>query len=585
MNRLSSFTKNLKNKPVNLLWLIIILGLVLRTLYPLDRFFSFDQEQIANAAKQILQKDFTLIGPRTGPVAFHTGPFIYYLGALIYGLTRLHPIANTFIALAIYLLTAVFILKITKKKFSNSFRLVFLTLYSLSPYLISLDRITWNPNLSFLSASLIFFGLLNSNLLFVFTGMFFGYQAHFSAFIVFAISLLIIIFLKKSFKLAISLIVGLFTSLIPLIIFDLRHNWLNLKGLLSLLNNTEQIGLVDYLGRLFKNFLITFENGGKIVLYNLPFISLILFGLLIFIAWFRTSQIKTSFKVIVLAWLFSFPILISLYRESTPEYYFLMQLPVWIFIFTDVIHRFFKSRGAILFLIALMTFLSIGIVISHTDKEGLSLKDKLLALTEIKKQVNNHQVNLVYDMDLAQQHGWQYLLDYLNLQHNPNLPVKTHLIYPLASKSLRSTFFGSLGIWVDKRDLYEEASYLNKDSAILFYFPKDWLVQAYLEKDYYPGKSDIKIMKFGSTNLITDKTNSIYYLYFPKNANQEYLRLDKIKKTDNDKKWNLTSLNHENLEQPNTYYHSDRSMTHVFIFPQSYSSEDIFNFFNKTETL
>ncbi len=78
----------MKTKSLTIL-LIVAAGLFLRWLYPLDRLFEFDQNQIAVFAKQIIDKNFTLIGPRTGPAQFFTGPLIYYLGAilLVYRLT------------------------------------------------------------------------------------------------------------------------------------------------------------------------------------------------------------------------------------------------------------------------------------------------------------------------------------------------------------------------------------------------------------------------------------------------------------------------------------------------------------------
>ena len=149
--------KNLlvKNQAVILVIMVIFAGFLLRALFPLQREFSFDQAQIAQAAEKILKGQLTLIGPQTGPAAFHTGPLIYYIAAVVYFFTNLHPIANTVLALVIYLLTAISIFFILKSLLDEKLALVFTAIYCLSPYFVSLDKITWNPNFSFLSATLV----------------------------------------------------------------------------------------------------------------------------------------------------------------------------------------------------------------------------------------------------------------------------------------------------------------------------------------------------------------------------------------------------------------------------------------------
>jgi hypothetical protein len=344
------FTNNNQKKLT--LFLIIIIGLVLRWLFPLDRLFDFDQNQIAEFSKQIIEKNLTLIGPRTGPLQFFTGPLIYYLGAIIYKLTNLHPIANTYISLSIYLLTIFSLLIIFKNKFTFFFRTTFIALYSLSPYFIQLDRVTWNPNLSFLSGSLVLMSLLYyqkqnplKSYAFGFLGMFLAYQAHFSGFIMLVIALILSLIFHKSIKFIVSTISGLLISLSSLIIFDLRNNWLNLRGLLAMLSNSEQVGKVSLFARLYKNITITLENLGKILIYNSNFISLSLIGLIILTVWFKSESkfLTKKQKSITLLWSILFAILFALYRGQTPEYYFLMQPPAFCIVIADLLSKYHKK--------------------------------------------------------------------------------------------------------------------------------------------------------------------------------------------------------------------------------------------------
>lgn len=138
---------------------IICFGLFLRThnwrQYP----FNFDQVQIANASTQILLGKPTLIGPRTGPAEMFTGPLIYYLAAVISVFVEDH-IAVIIVAVFLSLVTGLTILCLGKFYFGNNEAIILTSLWAFSPFLVHIDRIPWNPNLSVLAAVLVLFPLL-----------------------------------------------------------------------------------------------------------------------------------------------------------------------------------------------------------------------------------------------------------------------------------------------------------------------------------------------------------------------------------------------------------------------------------------
>jgi len=575
-----------------IIFLIVAAGLFLRWLYPMDRMFDFDQNQIATFAKQILNKDLTLIGPQTGPARFFTGPLIYYLGAIIYWLTGLHPVANTYLGLTIYLSTVIALILILRNRFS-SILTIFLAIYSLSPFFVFIDRTTWNPNFSFLSSSLVFFSLLNFNkekpllsYLLGFLGAFLAYQAHFSGFIVLGIAVILSVFINRSIKLATALFFGLIFSLIPLVIFDMRNHWLNFYGLISLFTDKERMGSVDLFVRANHNLLIILENIGKIFLQGLPFISLITIGLFILFIFSRlknTKLIPQQF-IIVWVWIFS-PLIFSFYRLGVPEYYFLIQFPALVLIISFILKEFSEKPILILIIGGLFFSVSLGMVQQSLEKQGLTLKNKIAALEFIKKQSQDNPINLVYDMDLGNQFGWNYLIDYLNLKIDNSLPIKTHLIYPTNQFTIASFESGKLGIWFDKRTNINQIDYFEGQKGILVYYPDNWIVISDLEVKYYPQDKGIKVNAFSSAYPFIP-SETIYTFYFSQKEELKYLEsIDDNNPYYNNKGWFPAKIS-------NTFFKDKIAFRRivaskyilVVIFPSDFSQEKIDSFLNLTET-
>ena len=203
-----------------LLILFLIIGILFRS-YAWQAFsLSFDQVQILTNAEKIISGKLTLIGPRTGPANTFTGPLIYYLAALLIALfgsiktaVLLPIILSTVTGLILYYLSIQYL---DKKTALFSF-----IIWSISPLLINLDRILWNPNLSLMAFAFVFYPLIFAkkinkvDLLLIALGSFLSYQAHFSAFLLPVIVFLITIIDHRPKKLFFASLIGLIISLPP----------------------------------------------------------------------------------------------------------------------------------------------------------------------------------------------------------------------------------------------------------------------------------------------------------------------------------------------------------------------------------
>jgi hypothetical protein len=431
------------NKIIKSIWLIFVIGLILRLILPMEREFNFDQDQIALNAFSIAHGDLTSLGPQTSNLNFFTGPLIYYIAAVFYRLTNFHPLANAFTAASVYVLTFILVRHFFKLLFPGKLVSLYLAIYALSPYLVQLNRITWNPGFSFLSGSLVLASLLKTNYLGIFIGMFLSYQSSFSGFVMSGVLLLYLLWQRKNFRLILAGFSGLAVSLLPLFIFDIRHNFMNFISLGNFIYNALfNIG-AGFLSRIGIVTVINFENFSKLLTgYFFPRLVLVIFGLMLLISWLRQhrSFFSPLQKNILLMWMLAFPLAGLFYGDGLPEYYFLMQLPAQVLIVADLIYKI-KKQVVLVYLF--MLIVSLGVII--TSENGYLLQQKYKATQYIKSRSGDRPVELIFDMDYSQQFGWEYLTKYFQLNRVPQgEPV--HLIFPALSTTRFSQRFGNIGI-------------------------------------------------------------------------------------------------------------------------------------------
>jgi len=459
-------------------------GLCLRGFNILNTPFSFDQVQIAQAADEIAAGNPTLIGPRTGPASMFTGPLIYYVtAALSLGMDMPYAIAYT--ALFLSFLTGVAIVGLSLRYLEKSQAVIPVILWGFSPFLVSLDRIVWNPNIMVLAAALSFFPLLKKkqlwfvDMVLLSAGTFLGYQAHFSGLLLvgFVIAGLIVRRLTKidtqwfvSVAAAVLAIVGLLASVVPTVLFDYRHDWQNLRGLLDMVGNKDKVSDFGSFARFPHKVFVILETFGKVFFGSSPFWVLVLSGLAATGAFFAKQMQEKSwnFVLITAGWLGGIAIIYSLYRESTPEYYFLLLIPVFLVAGSYVfMHTFTKSQRVVL----LSFFVVYGTLVSratHRDSQGLSLANQVKIVSAVEALATPIG-KVVYDIKPVESLGIRYLMKSYEagLADGGNTGELLHIIYPLGNSNIFTKQVAhNVAIWVDSRT-DTSRSYLTTDSFIL----------------------------------------------------------------------------------------------------------------------
>ena len=241
---------NWKDKHLIFLVIVLLMGFFLRTYRIADTFdFNGDLGRDALIAKRIIvDREFTLIGPRASGGDFYLGPLYYYLIIPSLFLSGFSPLGPVYLTVFLNLLTIFLIYFVASKLFTKVAGNVAALLYTVSPLTVAYGRVSGNyaalPLLGLLAVYFLWHWLRKRKLhLMGFWALILGLsiQLHYSVVVLVFFGLFCLglyrinpRFYWKHFLAAI-LIFGLLCS--PLLLFDIRHDWVNFKGFTNYLLN------------------------------------------------------------------------------------------------------------------------------------------------------------------------------------------------------------------------------------------------------------------------------------------------------------------------------------------------------------
>lgn len=321
MNRFSYF----------FLFLILLIGSWLRISGILTNSFAFtyDVGRDLLAVQQIVENyKIPLIGQTTGLAGVFYGPWWYYILAIPYILSSGNP---QFVAMFIAttgILTALLGYILGKKIDGIFLGLLFASLLAFSPVMIGISSQIWNPNLAPLLVMillLVYYKIFVAfkthkngkiDLWFLLTGILCGLlidtEIVFGILLSFSLFISLVVFFRKKLRIKqyLVLITGVFFMFLPRVIFDLRHDFLMTKKIISLFTNSSSQSTFSF--SLNLNTLSIFENlwketvsGSNTVIGIILF--LVIFSLLRFskkISDIQAFFLKTTFIIILVFYLF-----------------------------------------------------------------------------------------------------------------------------------------------------------------------------------------------------------------------------------------------------------------------------------------
>lgn len=245
-----------------ILLFILILGAFLR-LYKIGDYMTFlgDEGRDVIIVRNLLTKaDFFLIGPGTSVGNMYLGPLYYYLIALPLLLFNFSPVGPAVFVALLGVFTIYFVYVVGRDWFSKKAGLIASLLFAVSPTVITFSHSSWNPNI------MPFFALLSiystwkfwkkgeySWLIFLGIAFAFVLQSHYLGLLLAPTLFIFWIWRVLSFKLVGNWtkevsdfvrmsIFGLTSFLLlmsPLLLFDIRHGWINTNSLVTFISNRE----------------------------------------------------------------------------------------------------------------------------------------------------------------------------------------------------------------------------------------------------------------------------------------------------------------------------------------------------------
>lgn len=395
--------------------------------------FNWDQEQYSTEVKALVQDHkLTLLGPRANnDRGFFLGPYFTYLIAPFYIATNLHPIAIQYFVMIYDLIFFVGAIMIVSKVFSRLHTAFFLAFWASNYLLIQYDSTPWWPLLMPLGVLCVWWCLYKINekpllkwyaLLGVTLGVFINLHSQFIFMCIFTGLVLLQSFGKKEIfhvkKLAV--LVGSFlATFLPLLVFDLRHDFINGKlfvaffspggGLLAGHDSTLWIQVVN---NLLKPFIYV-DN---------PYLMAVALIFFFISALFLSNKHKGFYRKFYRA--FALVLVITLltfagFGNRPTETYYVFLYPFFYIVLVDLFLTFKQTKGLVLVLLAIFA-INIGPIqtwMNEVDPLGLYYKDKAVStLTDNLDLAKNF--NISYDTDLGLNNGYDYLVNWYGIKQS-----------------------------------------------------------------------------------------------------------------------------------------------------------------------
>jgi 4-amino-4-deoxy-L-arabinose transferase-like glycosyltransferase len=459
-----------KKNTVILLIVLIVFAWFLRSYHLQDNFsFGFDQERDAWIVKQILQdKKLTLIGPKAGVGDMFLGPLYYYLLAPFYAIFYGDPYGLRFLNLLVSTLTICLIYKVGEDFFSKKVGFLASFIYVLSFYIIVLDRLAWNPNPLMLTSLLVLLFLKkviegkNSFLPTLAFSLGLAFQFHATAvFLLIIVSLSLVLFRVRFNRKIFFLSIAIFCLfLAPLFVFDLRHNFLNIRAIFNFLITPQEAESYNLLIQFFNMIKISVGSYKSIwfnlnswLVDSLVFTILALFFYHILCNWLK-NKIFLSLMLLFL-WIVMPIAFFSFYRGHVPDYYLLISFPAFILLCSYYFFILWQKKWLRFWLGCLLAIFTIfNLWQNYNASNSLALKYKKEVVSYILQKSQNRPFRLSYTTSSNLGYGFNYLfsLQKAKISNDRSAPIFTIVIPKNFQKITPEVYFGEIGVIGPKYD-------------------------------------------------------------------------------------------------------------------------------------
>lgn len=359
----------MKNKILKVVLLLFILGVALlpRCIEVLNKnyIFGFDQGRDYLAVKSIVvDRKLTLIGSEIGAGSagfqgiFH-GPFYYYFLSFPFALTNGDPYSGIILMFLFSMSSVIFSYFLGRKVFGSVGGIVTAFLIAISPVLVSQSRFVWNSHPStlfiLLTFCFVYLSYKKENKFIFLSSFFAGFIYNFELAISIPLSISLILFyvfvLKlKGIKKYLILFMGFIVAFSPMIFFEVRHNFMALRGLFSYMFSQRgmvisflsmQTTIIDHFNSFIYSFFDTFPKN---------IVPSYIFPIIIFVPaiyyFFKEKEEAIRKFIIFLILLIPVNFLVFSFLRNAVWVYYLIDLNIaYILIFAYSVSSSFKKNN------------------------------------------------------------------------------------------------------------------------------------------------------------------------------------------------------------------------------------------------
>ena len=400
----------MKKKLVILSLSVIVVAIFLRFFRVESLFiFSMDEEYQANLAWWLVKDLKPLwIGVSASDTGFYLGPGFTYLNYFLFLISKGDPVILGYFSVLMSGATLVSLWWIVKKWFGLKAALLATVIYGFSQSVIVSDLRFWNPSLiPFLSLWFLYslYEIKNNVRMIILTSFLLSVSLHVHLSLLTYLPIFLVVIFQNYKKLKIGTvflsIFAFIPGIIPLVIYDINHNFDNLLTPIRLIKKVGQSGSIAS----FMPKMATFFSSIHDLLfpnYSLISTSAVIILLSIIILRIKRAQQNNDKFLISVATIYLMATLV--FPGSIQEYYYLGLTPVIAIIIAITL----KSTPITLVLPLVLMFLMVNIssFLTRPVDRGLMVRKKMVQEISL---VVDHPFELISYPSYRAESGWRYL--------------------------------------------------------------------------------------------------------------------------------------------------------------------------------
>lgn len=416
-----------------------------------------------------------LLGQETSTQGIFIGPIYYYLLTPFYLIFNMDPAGGVFFITLLGVFAIISVYFVFSKTFSQKMGLIAAFLYSVSFYTVLNDRevvptmpvITWS--VWFLYALYLILAKKQKQAYLV-LGILAGliWHLNFALVLVFPLVLLAFWLSKQApeLKKARNGFLAFLTLSLPLIVFELRNDFLQTKALWASLT-TDQYAVVSGYDKFLRTLHLSAKNltgfliGPDVI--NLRYEYVLASGITFFVFLVIKKVISKNWAILLSFWYLFFIGFFSFYSKRLSEYYLNASLIVWIVVFAFLTKFIFsKSKKTGVFILTLFLIVNIyRLFIFETSKVGYLQRKAVVEEIKINAREHNFPcVSISYITNPGYELGYRYfiyLLDLKTKRISEQIPVYT-IVFPLRDDIKVDKTFDAVGLIYPDYGQYEKES-------------------------------------------------------------------------------------------------------------------------------